>query len=79
MSGPCLCLSGKSFKDCCNIDIKIGLEFKESYPTQSNIILNDFYDINCSRFPVHLKSLVLQCISKSEYEIEYDFTFSLNG
>lgn len=46
MSGPCLCLSGKSFKDCCNIDIQIGLKFKETHPKQSNIILKEFYEIN---------------------------------
>ena len=84
MSGPCLCLSGKSFKDCCNIDIQISLEFKESYPTQSNIILNDFYDINkfyqnLSKAP-KTKSVDIENESRFyNHKIKYCSLFEIDG
>ena len=37
------------------------------------------YGINCSQLPRPLKSVVFSMLTKSEYEIEYDSTFNLNG
>ncbi|WP_221761907.1 SEC-C metal-binding domain-containing protein, partial [Streptococcus oralis] len=84
MSGPCLCLSGKSFKDCCNIDIQIGLKFKETHPKQSNIILKEFYEINkfyqnLSKAP-KTKSVDIENESRFyNHKIKYCSLFEIDG
>lgn len=84
MTGPCLCLSGKAFKECCYSKIQKGLKFKESDSERAKVILANFYEIDkyhreLSK-PPKTKSVEFENESRFyNHKIKYCSLFEIDG